>query len=144
MGIMTTQRTLKVFMMPLASREVIPTLFMTWSWMMAKLVIAIETGKMSEWSTSVRLGIHPKPPVLRAKYSIWASETKKIYYVEPRTINASMSGWVYVPRVWTGIIMAMFLRATDMQTQRGIWPQRRMVALNEWQLSLWTRRFHCF
>ena len=65
-------------MIPLASREVIPTLFMTWSWIIAKLVIAIETGKMSEWSTSVRLGIHPKPPVLRAKYNIWASENNEM------------------------------------------------------------------
>lgn len=40
--------------------------------------------------------------------------------------------------------MAIFLSATDMHTHKGIWPHRRMVALNAWQLSLCTNRFHCF
>ena len=49
-----------------------------------------------------------------------------------------------VPSVCWGITIAIFLRATDMQTHKGNWPQRTTVALPRWQLSLCTRRSHCF
>ena len=49
-----------------------------------------------------------------------------------------------VLRVCSGIIVAIFLNATDMQTHKGIWPQRRTLVLPLWQLSLCTRSFHCF
>lgn len=41
-----------------------------------------------------------------------------------------------LPSVWDGSIMAIFLKATDMQTHRGICPHSKMVPLNGWQLSL--------
>lgn len=43
------------------------------TWMIARLVKAMVTGRMKEWSTSVKLGIQPNPPVLSDRYMIWAS-----------------------------------------------------------------------
>jgi hypothetical protein len=45
---------------------------------MAQLDKAIEIGKMYEWSTSVKLGIQPNPPLLKAMYNIWASERREL------------------------------------------------------------------
>lgn len=89
--------------------------------MIAKLISPIATGRISEWSTSVKFGIQPNPPSVSSVNVIWAS-------IEPGS----------------GSIWTMFRNETDIITQSGICPHSTIIVLAGWQFSRITSLSHCF
>lgn len=89
--------------------------------MIAKLISPIATGRISEWSTSVKFGIQPNPPSVSSVNVIWAS-------IEPGS----------------GSIWTMFRNETDIITHSGICPHSTIIVLAGWQFSRITSLSHCF